>query len=104
MPTLDSLASIIRSKNASPFRVTIDIFFDDLVSYQKVKDSEVLTPELVAKLYRLPKSQVEGIYFVNQALGIKITLIKEYPSDHFLSSDCHGAQQHFPFLSIQIPD
>lgn len=69
-----------------------------------MKDSGVLSKESVAEWYRISKDLVEGIYFVDQALGIKITLIKEYPSDHFLSRDCYGAQQHLPLLEVEIPD
>jgi hypothetical protein len=104
LATLDTLATVIRSKNASPFRLTIDIFFESSVSYRKVKNSGVLTTELVARLYNVSERQVEGIFFVDQALGIKITIIKEYPSDHFLSHDCYGAQQHLPLLFVQIPE
>jgi hypothetical protein len=101
---LDSLASVIRSKNASPFKVTLDIFFDEQSKFKKVKDSGILTKKYIAELYGIPDGLVEGIYFVDQALGIKITLIKEYPSDHFLSRDCYGAQQHLPLLKIEIPE
>jgi hypothetical protein len=101
---LDSLASVIRSKNASPFKVTLDIFFDEQSKFKKVKDSGILTKKHIAELYGIPDELVEGIYFVDQALGIKITLIKEYPSDHFLSRDCYGAQQHLPLLKIEIPE
>lgn len=101
---LDSLASVIRSKNASPFKVTLDIFFDEQSKYEKVKDSGVLAKKYIAELYGIPDELVEGIYFVDQALGIKITLIKQYPSNHFLSRDCYGAQQHLPLLNVEIPD
>jgi len=99
---ISALAKVIRSKNAGPFRTTLDLFFDDREAYEKVKDSGVLTREAVAKLYRQPVERVEGVYFVDSALGIKITLVKEYPSDNFLGRDCYGAQQHVPLLEIEI--
>ena len=99
---ISSLAKVIRSKNAGPFRTTLDLFFDDPESYRKVKDSGVLTRELIAELYRQPLERVEGVYFVDAAMGIKITLTKEYPSDNFRSRDNYGAQQHVPLLEIEI--
>jgi hypothetical protein len=36
---LKDLATVIRSKNASPFVLTIDIFFDDDEKYNLVKKS-----------------------------------------------------------------
>ena len=104
MATLDSFATVIRSKNASPFKVTLDIFFDNSSKFKKVKESGVLSIQNIARLYGIATENVDGIYFVDQALGIKITLIKEFPSDHFLSRDCYGAQQHLPLLKIEIPD
>ena len=104
MASIDSLARVVRSKNSSPFDVTVDIFFDDPVAYNKVKNSGIISIETVAKLYGLSPDQIEGIFYVDQALGIKITMAKEYPSDHFLSRDCYGAHQHIPFLSLEIPE
>lgn len=99
---ISALAKVIRSKNAGPFRTTLDLFFDDQASYQRVKESGALTRESVAELYRQPVERVEGIYFVDAALGVKITLVKEYPSDNFMGRDCYGAQQHVPLLDLEI--
>jgi hypothetical protein len=104
MTTIGTLARVLRSKNASPFRVTIDAFFDDADSYERVKRSGRLTAESVAKRYGLPLELVEGPYFVDQALGVKVTLMKRHPSDHFRSTDCYGAQQHLPFAGLEIDD
>lgn len=102
MTTLEQLASVMRSKNASPFRVTIDVFFDDATAYDRVKESGLLTRAAVAQRYGLSSEFVEGPYFVDQALGIKVTMIKEYPSDHFRSRDCYGAQQHLPLATMEL--
>ncbi len=37
------LATVLRSKNAGPFRTTLDILFDDDEPYLRVRDSGVLT-------------------------------------------------------------
>ena len=56
--TLGDLASVIRSKNAGPFEVTLDILFDDPETYRRVKASGVLTVPRVARLFRLPEAKV----------------------------------------------
>ncbi|HKM43502.1 MAG TPA: DUF4387 domain-containing protein [Limnochordia bacterium] len=99
---LMELATVIRSKNASPFMTTLDLFFEQKESYLKVKDSEVLTPELIASLYKLPVEDVIGVWFVDGCQGIKISILKHYPSDHPLSTDLYGAQQNAPLLDVEI--
>ena len=101
---IGALAEVVRSKNASPFRVTLDLFFADDASYRRLKDSGVLTVPAIAEAYGVELDQVEGIYFVDQARGVKVTIRKTYPSDHFRSTDCYGAQQHLPLAAIEVPD
>ena len=102
---LCELATVLRSKNAGPFKTTFDLFFDDDETYQKVRDSGVLTKELIAELYDITPQDVYGIFFVDAARGIKITVPK--PID-MASGDPHcrdlfGAQQHIPLMNIEIP-
>ena len=40
MEKLSKLAKLIRSKNAGPFELTIDIMFDNEANYLRVKNSE----------------------------------------------------------------
>ena len=101
---ISALAEVVRSKNASPFRVTVDLLFADRATYEHVKRSGVLTVQAVADAYEVAREQVEGIYFVDQARGVKVTIRKTYPSDHFLSWDCYGAQQHLPLAALEVPD
>jgi hypothetical protein len=100
---MGALAEVVRSKNASPFRVTLDLFFAEQSAYEHVKASGVLTFESIAAAYGVEIEQVEGIYFVDQARGVKVTIRKTYPSDHFHSSDCYGAQQHLPPARLEVP-
>ncbi len=100
MVKLYEVAKVIRTKNAGPFKLTIDVFLKDVESYAKVKDK--LSRELVAKLYNVSEDLIEGIYFVDTILGVKITMIKEIPSDDLRTSDVYGAQQHGPLINLDI--
>ena len=99
------LAKVLRSKNAGPFRTTFDIFFDADEPYQRVKDSGVLTKEYVAELYSIRPEDVYGIFFVDAARGIKITIPKpiDMASGAPRCRDLFGAQQHIPLLGIEVP-
>jgi Domain of unknown function (DUF4387) len=102
--TLDELARVIRSKNASPFLVTLDIFFERREEYDRVKRSGVLAADSIARRYGVPEDWVNGPYYVDQALGIKVTLLRRHATHALDSSDCYGAQQHLPLTSIEVPD
>jgi hypothetical protein len=102
--SLDDLARVIRSKNASPFLITLDVFFERREDYDRVKHSGVLAAGPVAQRYGLPESTVRGPYYVDQALGIKLTLLRRHPTHAHGSSDCYGAQQHLPLASMEVPD
>jgi len=99
------LAKVLRSKNAGPFRTTFDILFDADEPYQRVRDSGVLTKEHIAELYGIRPEDVYGIFFVDAARGIKITIPKpiDMASGDPRCRDLFGAQQHIPLLGIEVP-
>ena len=102
---LHELATVLRSKSAGPFMNTIDIFFDTDKPYRRVKDSGILTKDFVARLYQISPEEVLGIFFVDQARGIKITVPKPYgvASGDPECRDIYGAQYYIPILDIEIP-
>jgi hypothetical protein len=91
-------ARIFRSKNAGPFCTTIDIFYARPEQYFSVKKSGVLTRKAVADRLRLPEAAVLGIFFSDETLGIKITILKHprMASGDLRCADTFGAQQYIP--------
>ncbi len=53
MLTLGDLASQIRSKNAGPFWITLDIFFKDEADYRFVTTSAALSQQTIARFYQV---------------------------------------------------
>ena len=100
--TLGDLAALVRSKNAGPFRYTLDVVFSDEEAYRAAKRSAVLSPERVAKLYKIPLEDVIGIRSFDAARAIKITLRRAVPSGSPGDTDVYGAQQHAPLLTLEI--
>jgi hypothetical protein len=96
----------IRSKNASPFLTTIDMFFEDRSSYELVKNSGVISKKTVAQLYNIPEEDVTNICYHPEARGIKITIIKQggIASGDAEVTDGFGCQQYIPLLSLEIPN
>lgn len=105
MTQLQDLADVIRSKNAGPFQITIDLMFNDLSSYRRVLESHVLTAENIAQIYQLQAGDIAIIPF-ERVRAIKITMPRKWGSNGSGSAfdrDVYGAQQHGPMAGLEIP-
>lgn len=100
---LYDLASVLRSKNAGPFELTLDVIFADEPSYSLVKESGVLTRELVSQLYGVAPRDVYHVVFFDAARAVKITLRRRIDSGNLGDTDVYGAQQHAPLMDVSIP-
>lgn len=98
---LQEFAQVIRSKNAGPRRLTLDIIFRSEADYQRGAQSPSLTKDKIAALYRLPAEDVEIIpYPLGRA--IKIVLPRKMTAGDPGDRDVYGAQQHTPLLEIEV--
>lgn len=102
MTELRETVSRVKTKNAGPFRLTIDLFFDDEESYQRVKESETLTESELAHIYDISTDDVLGIYYVDFIRSIKITLRRPIPQGHPEETDVFGMGQPGPVLSLEV--
>lgn len=99
---LRNLASTVRSKNAGVDLITFDIIFKTEEAYQRAKRSPLLTPEYVARLYRVSQERIVVFTAFDPARAIKFTLKRERPSGSAGESDVFGAQQYAPLLDLEI--
>ena len=67
MRTLGSLANRIRSKNAGPFNLTIDIFCDTKDSYNRIKKE--VTKKRISNVYKTKETKV--LIFFGQAISFR---------------------------------
>lgn len=100
---LDRIAKVIRSKNAGPFEITLDVMFDDLEAYARVKRSGVINPMRIAGLYRIRPEDVLVCKAFDAALAFKITFRRPVSSGDWLDNDVYGCQQHVPLTGIEVP-
>lgn len=87
-------AASIRSKDAGPSALTIDLVLPDVETYHRVADSAALEPTRSATLYGGPLDRV---------LTVKVSMPPRgsssgAPGDH----DVYGCRQHFPLGNVQI--
>jgi hypothetical protein len=103
MATIADLAVLVRSKNAGPFWLTIDIMFDDEGKYRRVRDSELITRDGIARMFG---RNADDIIVVNHdvALAIKVSFPRPQSSGSKYDSDVYGGQQYAPLLSLTVPD
>ena len=100
MKLLD-VARVIRSKNAGPTTLTVDLMFNDHTGYQRALAAPSLAPAAIAELYDLEPAQVEVIPY-RSALAVKIVMDRKLVAGDPGDRDVYGAQQHGPLLGVEI--
>jgi Domain of unknown function (DUF4387) len=91
----------LRSKQAGPFWVTIDIFFDGPESYARYHDSPALAPELFARLYGTDPLMVKRIPVENLAM-VKVSYPRATPQGGMVERDMHSGQQYVRLLDVEL--
>ncbi|KAF2168654.1 hypothetical protein M409DRAFT_21397 [Zasmidium cellare ATCC 36951] len=100
---LGDIASVVRSKNASPYELTFDVMFSDPTVYERVKATGILSEETIMKLYGISKKDVVATLYWDPAMAFKATIKRAVVSGGFAESDTHGSQQHVPLLFLRLP-
>ncbi|KAH7118594.1 hypothetical protein B0J13DRAFT_513606 [Dactylonectria estremocensis] len=107
--TLSDLARVLRSKNAGPFDITIDVIFTSEAIFAAVKRSKLLSPDNVARALGIPKEDVVWMGFFEPALAFKVTIPrvragKRTSAGGFMENDVHGSQQHIGLATLKLPE
>lgn len=97
--TLADLTQVLRSKNAGPTLLTLDLFFKDAVGYARAAASPALSATAVAALYQVAPAQVQR-HVLPTLLAIKYALPRRFVAGTPGDGDVYGAQQHAPLLGI----
>ena len=100
---LKTLADIVRSKNAGPYRITFDILFRDRDRYEAVRKTGAINPESVAAAYGLKLEAISSFFEIDMANAIKITIKRPRAQGSMGDGDMYGCQHHVPLMEMQIP-
>ncbi|MEI7784403.1 MAG: DUF4387 domain-containing protein [Betaproteobacteria bacterium] len=98
---LKQLASVVRSKNAGPLCLTVDVFFRDRAGYERAIASPSLSAAAVAELYGVQAAQVRR-FELPQILAIKLAMPRAVCAGDPGDGDVYGAQQHAPLLELAL--
>jgi len=102
MTRLGTLAKLMRSKNAGPFELTVDIMFDDIDTYQRVISSGLVDDNLINTLLGIERQLVQ-IYHYDPANTIKITVPRPVSVGDPADADLFGGQLFGPLVDLDIP-
>lgn len=100
---LRALASTVRSKNAKPYRLTLDVIFTSEEYFRYVLATDALTAEAVAEAYGVTIDAITSSYVFEAGLAVKFTLRRSPVQGAMGETDMYGAQQHVPLLNLPIP-
>ena len=104
MKILYDVAKIVRSKNAGPFSITLDVLFHTEREYRAVKEHALISKPVIASLYRIPEESITELVYFDQACGIKITYDRSVSSGTIGDRDVYGAQQHAPLMLLPVDE
>ncbi|KAI1635265.1 hypothetical protein F4809DRAFT_651336 [Biscogniauxia mediterranea] len=115
-------ARVVRSKNAGPYEITLDVMFGSAAAFALVRDSGVLDAAAAAAALGLRDDDVVWSGFFAPALAFKITVPRQrrgwgrgkgrekgigkgmgIPGGGFMEDDVHGAQQHVRLMLLELP-
>jgi hypothetical protein len=100
---LGELAEVVRSKNCSPYALTLDVFFTSDVIYRHARQRDIVDRALVQRVYGVGDDQILGIVYHDATRAVKVTIARSVSSGAVGDTDVYGAQQHVPLLTADVP-
>lgn len=101
MPRVKDVCRHVRSKNAGPFWVTIDLFFDGAENFERYAGDPALGAETIARLYGADPALVKR--FPVASLNIlKISYPRATPQGGMVERDLHCGQQYVRLLDVEL--
>jgi len=97
---LGDLAHKIRSKNAGPFWVSVDVFCEDEAAFTRL--CEKLKTEAVAQALGTP-THLTKRFQIEHLNVIKFSFPRRIPQGSRLDRDMHGAQFSHLLAGLDIP-
>jgi len=99
---LADIARLIRSKNAGPFWLTVDVMFDEPSAFRRALASDLTDRRrIAARLFQDPDLVI--VTPVENALAIKVSFPRRHSAGSPRDSDVLGGQQYAALLDLPIP-
>ena len=101
MPRLHEVCRHVRSKNAGPFWITLDLSFKDQDSFDRYAKAPQLQPKAIAALYDVDAALVKH-FPVADLRVLKISYPRRQPQGGAVERDMHGGQQYVRLLDVDL--
>lgn len=100
--TIADLALEVRSKNAGPFCVTMELFMRDATAYKLVADLGYLSVPVIAQLYGVVAETIR-IFRIPELNVVKISFPRPVAQGSLRDRDIHAGQHHVPLALFPLP-
>lgn len=101
MTTLKDVCRHIRSKNAGPYWVTVDLFFQDADAFRRHVDGAALSSENIGRIFGADPKLVRR-YPVPSLHVLKISYPRGSAQGGVVERDMHCGQQYVRLLDIPV--
>lgn len=102
--TLADLALEVRSKNAGPFWVTMELFMRDEAGYRLVADESFLDEHVIAELYQVADPSTIQMFRIPALNVVKISFPRPVSQGSLHDRDMHMGQHHVPLAVMRVPE
>jgi hypothetical protein len=100
--TLGDLALEVRSKNAGPFWVTMELFMRDADGYGIAADESFLNERTVAELYGVDETEIQ-MFRIPTLNVVKVSFPRPVSQASLRDRDIHSGQHHVPLAMLPVP-
>jgi hypothetical protein len=101
MPTLKDVCRYVRSKNAGPFWITVDLFFRDRESFDRYSENSALQADNIGRVFDVSPARIKR-FSVPDLLVVKLSYPRPAPQGGMIERDMHGGQQYVRALNIEL--
>ena len=101
MPKLSEVCRHVRSKNAGPFWITVDLSFPDPEVFERYSNAPALHADAIGALFDVDARQVKR-FFIPDLSVMKISFPRRHPQGGAMERDMHGGQQYIRLLDVEL--
>lgn len=101
MPKLREVCRHVRTKNAGPFWITLDVFFKDEDAFERYAEAPALGVASIARLLGIDARSIKR-FAVPDLSVVKLSYPRANPQGGSLERDMHGGQQYVSLLDVEL--
>ena len=101
MPKLRDVCRLVRSKNAGPYWITVDLFFTDRDTYDCYANAPGIGVAAVGELFAVEPADIKR-FAIPKLNVVKLSYPRAQPQGGAIERDMHGGQQYVRLLDVDV--